>query len=260
MEIKPKGFWTKENCIKEALKYQNGVDFRKLNQGAYAACRKNGWLKDISFLLKIKSVGYWTYENCKNEASNYKTKSEFYKKYSTAYNISRKNGWLEEICSHMTIVGDLYKRCIYALEFSDNSVYIGLSHNSEKRFEEHTEDYTWNKSSVIEHVRKTGIIPILVTLTDYMPVADASKLEEIKLQDYKNNGWIILNKAKCGSVGNNIVKWTKDNCANEALKYNTIKEFSLKCKSAYMVCLDKKWTDEVCSHMLKYNFKTKKYE
>jgi len=50
---KPSGFWTKENCIKEALKYQTRVDFNINSNGAYDKALRNGWLDEIcSHMIK----------------------------------------------------------------------------------------------------------------------------------------------------------------------------------------------------------------
>jgi hypothetical protein len=43
--------------------------------------------------------------------------------------------------------------------------------------------------------------------------------------------------------------WTKNNCEEEALKYNTRKEFGIKSRSAYISVYRNKWLDDICSHM-----------
>ena len=55
-----------------------------------------------------------------------KTRSE-YRDNSYSYRIALKNEWLDDICSHMKVIGNLHKRCIYVFEFSDKSVYVGLT-------------------------------------------------------------------------------------------------------------------------------------
>jgi len=97
-KIKPRGFWTKENCQKESLKYKTRFEFLKGSRGAYESSRRNGWLDDIcSHMIEIlKPRGYWTKENCQKESLKYKTRLEFRKGTSRAYGSSRKNGWLDE--------------------------------------------------------------------------------------------------------------------------------------------------------------------
>ena len=44
--------------------------------------------------------------------------------------------------------------------------------------------------------------------------------------------------------------WTKDRCAEEALKYETRRAFYTGANSAYQAARIKGWLDDVCSHML----------
>jgi len=84
--------------------------------------------------MKIrKPYGYWhNIENCRSEAKKHQTISSFAKYSSHGYNVARINGWLDDICSHMKRKGNHYNRCIYSCEFSDKSVYVGLTYNFEK--------------------------------------------------------------------------------------------------------------------------------
>jgi predicted GIY-YIG superfamily endonuclease len=199
--------------------------------------------------MERKRRGYWNKENCTQEAFKYKIRSDFFKNSNGAYCSALKNKWLDEICEHMLIIGNNRKRCIYAVEFSDNHVYIGLTYYIEKRFKDHTNNVDYNESSVLEYINKTGLIPVIKQLTEYIDVKDASKLEGIKKDDYKNNGWIILNKTKCGSIGGNAIKWSKEKCAEAALKYKTRGEFKKELGWAYTSSLSNGWLDEICSHM-----------
>ena len=46
---KPRGYWTKERVLAKALKYYSARAFMKHGQGAYAAARRQGWLKDLVY-------------------------------------------------------------------------------------------------------------------------------------------------------------------------------------------------------------------
>jgi hypothetical protein len=202
-------------------------------------------------LKKKKPNGYWTKEKCHEEAVKFTYRHEFEKNSKSAYSIAIKNKWIDDICSHMEVIGNLKKRCIYAIEFADNHAYIGLTFNLKKRFSEHT---TGNKkTSVYKHIEKTGNKPIIKQLTDYIDVGQASSLEGIKEKEYIDNGWIMLNKVKCGTIGGNCPIWTKEKCAEEAKKYSSKHEFKKANCSAYGSCLKNKWIDEVCSHMIPKN-------
>ena len=50
---KPNGYWTKEKCQEEALKYKTKIEFRTKNISAYDISYRNGWLDDICKHMKI---------------------------------------------------------------------------------------------------------------------------------------------------------------------------------------------------------------
>ena len=101
---KPNGYWTKERCHEEALKYKVKEDFTKKSGGAYSAAIKNGWVEDICSHIKSERVprGYWnSKDKCAEEALKYPSKSKFKAGSRGAFASARKNGWLDEICLYM---------------------------------------------------------------------------------------------------------------------------------------------------------------
>jgi len=242
--------WTKEKCSEEALKYRTRKEFKDNSPNAYSASVRNKWLNDICQHMgekKIKNL-FWTKEKCAEEALKYNSRSEFEKGSPSAYVKSGKMGWKDEICLHMNTNGNKYNRCVYAIEFSDNHVYIGLTYDFEKRFSQHLNDIR-NNSIVLRHFKKSGLNPIIKKLTNYIDVEEASKIEKLKVDEYFKNGWCILNIAKCGNVGGKTVKWTKEKCFIEALKYETRGEFKNKSPFSYNAARRNKWLDEICLHM-----------
>jgi hypothetical protein len=53
---KPYGYWTKELCIKEAIKYENNSEFGKKSVGAYQAALRNDWMVDINHIFNSKQI------------------------------------------------------------------------------------------------------------------------------------------------------------------------------------------------------------
>lgn len=184
----------------------------------------------------------WTKEKCREEALKYEFRSDFQKKSKSAYHASIRHHILDDICSHMKIIGNRYKRCIYAYEFDDNFVYIGLTFNLDKRHEKHLK-----RGSVFAHIQKNYNYN-LKQLTEYVDVNQAIELEFEFVKKYRDNNYLILNIAKTGSVGT-ISKWTKDKCQEEAFKYTTRFEFQKKSSGAYHCAFLNKWLNEICSHM-----------
>ena len=100
---KSQGYWTKERCAKEALKYSNKLEFRIKSGGAYNSSFKKQWLDELcSHMTNLRnSNGYWTKEKCHEHALKHNSRSEFQLKDSGAYQAANKNQWLNEVCSHM---------------------------------------------------------------------------------------------------------------------------------------------------------------
>jgi isopentenyldiphosphate isomerase len=244
---KPDGHWTKERCQEEALKYNSRREFSK-NSHAYEVSRKNGWIDEIcSHMVELKKPsGHWTKERCQEEALKYNSRSEFEINSGSAYSASLKNGWLDEICSHMLPQGSLKKRYIYSYEFSDKSVYVGLTWNTEERKRGHENI----RSTVNKYVKNNPNISYEFKIWGYYDMLEVGKMEEEKEKEYIDSGWTILNIAKTGGLGGMTLKWTKEKCQEEALKYNSRNEFQRNSGGAYNVSRKNGWLDEMCSHMV----------
>jgi predicted GIY-YIG superfamily endonuclease len=100
----PKGYWTKERCMSEALMYSSKKDLHDNSVGAYMSMVRNGWLNELCPHMKTKKPNrYWTKEKCKEEAAKYKTLQQFKRDSRSAYLSSFKCGWLSEICLYMKL-------------------------------------------------------------------------------------------------------------------------------------------------------------
>jgi len=203
-----------------------------------------------------KRNGYWQeYINCETEALKYKSRTEFARKSSGAYDSSIKNEWIDEVCSHMRTKVE-QKRCIYVYEFENKIAYIGLTNNLSNRKNTHKHDI---KSSVYEYIQKNNTKLIKIRqLTEYVESIIASNLEKQYIEEYTNNHWVLLNKNKGGGLGTSILKWTKEKCQNESLKYFTRTSFQNGSRGAYYRAYKNKWLDEICSHMIEIK-KSKNY-
>lgn len=145
---------------------------------------------------------------------------------------------------------DINKRLIYAYEFSDKHVYVGLTYNIKKRNNEHLRMNINNKSCVYKHIINSGLSPNLIVVTDYMRTEEACLKEGEILNNYKTNNWIILNISKTGSPGGQKDYWSKNELIKEALKYKTKNEFQQKSKSAYLAAYRRNILNDICSHMI----------
>lgn len=92
---KPRNYWSKERCKKEASKYTTLKEFRE-NSSCYRSMIKNGWKDEICKHLKqrIKPYDYWTLDRCKEVSKQYPTRTTFGKAHYTAYQICLKSNWI----------------------------------------------------------------------------------------------------------------------------------------------------------------------
>lgn len=242
--------WTYDACKIEALKYTARNKFMKHSGSAYNACIKNGWLEEVCkhMIIYSKPNNYWTYDACKIEALKYESKNEFRKHSSSAYQTARRKKFLNEICSHMQPMGNQCRKIIYSYEFSNNYAYVGMTYNIIKRNWEHLTDI---KSPIYKHMLKYKLIPIKKILTkESVDIFEAKRLEEFWFLFYKDSGWVLLNKAKTGALGGNKIYWDFERCKEEALKFNTKKDFQYKSGSAYNAALKNNWINEITKHMI----------
>jgi hypothetical protein len=207
------------------------------------------------------SFTMWTKELCKLEARKYETRTEWSKKNGASYQFALKQGeeFLSSICIHMTIKGNAFKRMVYAYEFADNHVYVGLTYNEEKRRDEHLID---KRGPVAKYLIKTGLEPKYKKLENYLPSKKASEMEQYYIDYYKANGWNLLNKSKGGALGGNDTYWTKEKCKEIALHYNRKEDlrFAPGLGGLYNAARKRGWWDEICSHMKGGNRKWTKEE
>jgi len=244
---KSRGYWNLERLKEAAAPYSFRKEFRKNNCAAYTACERQGLL-DIccSHMERLrKPDGYWTLEKLKMVAALYLSRKEFRKNNHAAYITCEKAGLMDVCCSHMKRLGNLTKRCIYAFEWSNNYAYIGLTYNVERRYSDHIKE-----GPVCNHIKDFFHVGFKFTvLSDYMDQECAARLEAETIKTYEQNGWILLNKAKAGSLGSSHRKWTKEKCAEKALEYKTKNKFKREAPGAHSSAKKNGFLEEITSHM-----------
>ena len=133
--LKPAGYWTKERCMEEALKYDAKSIWAKNSDSTYNSARKNGWFEECTaHMVELqKPGGYWTLERCKEEALKYKTRNEWRENGRNSYQAAMSSKFLIECTSHME-----YTRLKSGYWTKEKCLEEALKHNG--RFE-------WQKKS-----------------------------------------------------------------------------------------------------------------
>jgi len=257
---KPNGFWTYEKCAEISKKFKTLKEFREDLEFrvVYRKIKVNKWDELLSHLVYLnKPKGFWTYERCKEYALKYTYLSDFYNECGAALTKIRKNKW-DELISHLKHKSSNQNRYIYAFEFPDNHVYVGLTYNLEKRLSDHLTSKRV-KSPVLIHKEKTGLDFVYKKVYEEKFHKDiAGNMEGQAIKHYQKNGWILLNKSKAGGLGGDKMKWTHEKIQQELIGIKTLTEVRKKLPThVFNVIRKKGWWDEFIAPLIDDTGRTK---
>ena len=253
----PIGYWRdKENILSVIITTESRSEFQEKYSGAAAAARQLGIYEELTAMMvekglwQQKSHVYWTKESCVAEIRKHKTVTDLLNNNMGAYLYARKHGFWEQESLRMEKRGSLRFRKIYVFEFEDGYAYVGLSYNPKKREKDHLRDID---SAVYIHLHETHCPYVFKELSDFLERKIASEKEEEFKQLYKRNGWVMLNRMKCGGLGAlGSIKYSKEQIRGIASKYDCRSDFNKNDKGAYLFAYKNGWLDEVCAGMPKF--------
>ena len=185
----------------------------------------------------------WNKESCEAEAHKYEYFFDYRIKSSGAYNVALRNGWLYDYVWLKKLPPkpndyDKNNKYIYAYEFVEqNAVYVGLTSSIIKRNWQHhnSQNSSVNKFAINNECE----IPSPRVLEENVPIYESGKREKYWVNYYKEQGWIILNRAKTGERESSIgiyypIKWNKKAIREKAKECNfDLKKFMESYIGAY---------------------------
>lgn len=251
--------WNIETILEYAKNCKTRKEFYEKNSWVSERARDLGIIEDCRKLLPQTKNKKWTMDEVREIAKKYEHIVDFKKGDNNAWQwASRKNAGREEfykeITSHMKPKGTRFKKLLYRADFPNNTVYFGITYDLKERMDGHGQN-----GSVYDYAQIIGIEPNFTQLTDLIDIKTVLKLEKTWVKEYKEKGWNVLNKTSGGEAGC-VEEWiTKDLCHKEALKYQYRWEFGKNSPSFYRKALEKKWMDDICSHMEEKNMKWDKH-
>lgn len=240
--MKKRHKWNIQALKLEALKYNSRHKFAIGSPGAYDAAFDDKIIEDICSHMQVNASKKHTKESAIEKAKKYKNKTEFRNKDYGTYKFLYKNGLLDSACLHMEKLGSYYKRLVYKIEFSDGSIYIGLTFNLNKRINDHKTCGRFKRLFLVNSYTVTNI-------TGLVPIEEARVKEAMLIEFYKNKGINVLNKAKPGGIGGIKRKWTYELVKSLASNEKHRSVFNKKYPSAYMAAIRNGYWKEISSHM-----------
>lgn len=197
--------------------------------------------------------GTHTLEEIQEVAKQYKTKREFRDKHESLCAYAYNHGWINKLgFPENTTHFKNRKYVVYVIPFYEtNTVYVGLSDDINRRWEEHKDADAKYLSGALKYSIEAGI-----HMPDYPLIIeeDLSALEALYFEDfwkklYKNQGMNVLNIAptgvKSGSLGGCGCRTSKKQIYEAAQKYRTIKEFRDNDVNMYHAAVKRKILEEL---------------
>ena len=238
--------FTYEKCREIASHCHSMADFKKANSSAYEVACKNQWhidfAKEFYFLSTgdaiRKSRGFSSISDIEKIARKYTSLKDFRIHERKVYqNAVRRHlitsfTWLTRVVDeHQPWMGDT----VYAYEFLDSKVvYVGRTINMERRHIEHCKP---DDPISIYAKSVNASVPNPIVLHNGLKVAEGQTREREEINRYQKEGWILLNKAKGGSIGALVQRLSKEQCIEVAKKYKYLKDFEREHHREYNTLL-----------------------
>lgn len=129
-------------------------------------------------------------------------------------------------------------------------VYVILNHDSRQAYAGLTQRFTERMQHHRRYKPNLFIGRYVILTSRPMSEQKAQNVEARAIDFLKTIGIQPLNVAKAGGLGGPILYWTKERCCEEASKYSSRTEFSLRSVGAYYAAQGKGWLDDICGHMI----------
>lgn len=250
----PDGYWTQERCFEEAQKYSSKQDFRKSCSSAYTIAWRHGWLSDYTWFKRPDMTQKWTQDACYKEAQKYHTIKEFRENSNSCYVTASSKGWLKDYTwlerADNNRESWTKEECIEESkkyktlnDFHNNScgAYTAAWRNGWLK------EFTWLKRQISEPYTFKQFAE---TVQKYETLKEFREKEYALYSAAKKNKWLDseeFNSLTRLSKPNGY--WTKEHCAEEALKYESLTDFCNNSPSAYGSAWRNGWLREITTHM-----------
>lgn len=209
---------TYELCKKIASTCKTLKELQEKDSSIYAKCMQTGW--HIEFFSKRRPT--YTTDEIIVVAQKCKTLAEFrdtpFYHAALSRNLMDTFTWLKR---YNVDKSGVPLNCVYAYIFEKaHTVYVGITIDKKSRHSRHKYGAGGDSAVYKFAVENNFYVPEPIYIYDNITTADASYLEQVVIDDFRANGWTILNRCKGGSTGKlNSRKWPKYKCIRIARRF-----------------------------------------
>jgi hypothetical protein len=285
----PMGHWTKERLIEDARRFRTRSEWKAANASAYATALNAGCLEECCAHMESvkKPNGYWTRERCMESARRHSTIIAWSLSDGPAYDASKRQSWYKECTKHMVQAYSLGEYTLYRfllqhdIAFEHQKRFDDLKDKRHLPYDFYLTDFNLvieyqgrqhfetSRSSMYrkklpeqrrrdamkrEYALKAGLHYLSVDKQKPVEIEEevTRKLAEIAAE--RNYS---LRLAKRELTPNevktlaNLGVWTKEAVLEDALKYQTIRDWRALGKAhVYSIAQRRGWLDEATKHMV----------
>ena len=202
--------WNQNACYELALTCRGKREMKLKNAQAYKKAKENGWINDYDWFIDGRKLAaekrtIWTFEKAYEEAKQYNTIKDLRENNPKLYDACLQHRYLEKfdfLSRHLDIFRDK-KDNVYVYVFEESkTVYVGRTINPLERDYNHRSS---KKSAVCRFaVENNQIIPKMEILKKGLTPFEGLEWENYYVNKYKEEGWILLNRAKTGKTSGSL--------------------------------------------------------
>ena len=250
-KIMPNGYWGKERCYNEALKYKSRTEFGDNSPGAYHAAKTNGWIEDYTWFSKPihdkDTYCVYVYEHAKTNTVYVGITFHIKQRH-----FEHKNGKLKNGVRHYDTVAK-YFRSIGEKLPEPRIIRDKLTAEQAQYFEDYYINYYRESGITVLNAIKAGSLGGTVVVWTKEACHNEAKKYKSRIAFARKNPAAYSAAWKSGWLQdytwferpkNPNKKWDYETCFQEAKKYKTKKEFHDGSAGAYAIAWKNGWLSE----------------
>lgn len=268
--IKPRGYWTKDNCLVEAKKFLTRKEWQISSGSSYQIARRNNWLDECCEHMQVLQKS-WSLSEIIASAQRFSSRSEWIKSDSTSYSYARSHGWIDDASSHMVSL-----KLRNGTWSKEACIFEAKKYSSKLDWKNHS------PSSYVISVRNKWMYECsahFLVLRKHEGYTKDELIEDAKKYQTRNEWRNSSSKRgpspyysaaqryglidECCSHMSSIIKpkgyWTKKRCIDEAKLFLSIKEWHSNSSGSYQIARRNGWLSQATKHMHKLNISYGEY-